>query len=169
MDERAWRPLLRTPASTLTRVLRSAAFLHARERAATTVASAVDLRTLAALVETVPHHEAPLATIADRLGGAVRFLRATADRLEATPTAPAAEPGLAARQRLVVAGLHYLVTPDDLVPDFRAGGYVDDVVLLAWVFGTAADELAAHGPGDDPGHGGPPPGVRLPDPGTASS
>lgn len=150
MDERAWRPLLRTPASTLSRVLRSAAFLHARERAATTVTSAADLRTLAALAEALPLHEPPLSTVADRVAGAVRFLRATADRLESGPTAPDADPRLAARQRLVVAGLHYLVTPDDLVPDFRAGGYVDDVVLLAWVFGTAADELAPHAQDDDP-------------------
>lgn len=148
MDERVWRPLLRTPASTLSRVLRSAAFVHARERAATTIGSASDLRTLAALTEGLPLHEPPLSTIADRVGGAVRFLRATADRLEASHATPAADPRLAARQRLVVAGLHYLVTPDDLVPDFRAGGYVDDVVLLAWVFGTAADALAPHAPED---------------------
>ena len=51
---------------------------------------------------------------------------------------------VAARQRLVVAGLHYLITPDDLVPDFRAGGYLDDVLLLSWVFGAAVNELAPH-------------------------
>lgn len=49
--------------------------------------------------------------------------------------------GSLARERLLVAGLHYLVTPDDLVPDFRPGGYVDDVLLLSWVFGAAVSEL----------------------------
>ncbi len=51
---------------------------------------------------------------------------------------------VAARQRLVVASLHYLITPDDLVPDFRAGGYIDDALLLTWVFGAAVNELAPY-------------------------
>jgi uncharacterized membrane protein YkvA (DUF1232 family) len=49
--------------------------------------------------------------------------------------------GAAARERLIVAALHYLVTPVDLLPDFRAGGYLDDVVLLSWIFGAGAQEL----------------------------
>jgi uncharacterized membrane protein YkvA (DUF1232 family) len=47
-----------------------------------------------------------------------------------------------------VATLHYLITPDDLVPDFRAGGYIDDVLLLSWVFGAAVNELAPYLPND---------------------
>jgi len=36
------------------------------------------------------------------------------------------------------------VTPEDLVPDFKAGGYIDDVALLAWVCGVATNELTPH-------------------------
>jgi uncharacterized membrane protein YkvA (DUF1232 family) len=56
-------------------------------------------------------------------------------------------PGIAisaARERLVVAALLYLVTRDDLVPDFQAGGYIDDVLVLSWIFGAAVDELDAY-------------------------
>ena len=53
-------------------------------------------------------------------------------------TSPASQ---AARERLIVAALDYLITPVDLVPDFRVGGYIDDVLLLSWVFGVAATEL----------------------------
>ncbi len=61
---------------------------------------------------------------------------------------PAAD--VAARERLLVAGLLYLVTPIDLVPDGQPGGYFDDVVLLAWVFG-AAPHLADDADGGDAG------------------
>jgi uncharacterized membrane protein YkvA (DUF1232 family) len=53
---------------------------------------------------------------------------------------PAAAASLA-RERLIIAALHYLITPVDLVPDFRPGGYIDDVLLLSWVFGAAVNEL----------------------------
>lgn len=49
-----------------------------------------------------------------------------------------------ARERLIVAALHYLITPVDLIPDFRAGGYIDDVLLMSWVFGNAVNELDPH-------------------------
>jgi len=137
VTEQSWTPLFRTPTSTITRVLRSPAFLHARERAAVTIDSAAELRELAEATERLNHVNAPLSAVADRVSAAVRFLRATADGLDnGVRTAPNA-----ARERLVVAGLHYLVTPDDLVPDFRPGGYIDDVLLLSWVFGAAVKEL----------------------------
>jgi hypothetical protein len=138
--------------------LRSPAFLHARERAASIIESPDELRGLADLVETLDHAKAPLSAVADRVSAAVRLLRATADRLDGEPSAstdartvalpreaqPSATAGVAARERLVVATLHYLITPDDLVPDFRAGGYIDDVLLLTWVFGVAVNELAPY-------------------------
>lgn len=40
--------------------------------------------------------------------------------------------------------MHYLVTPLDLVPDFRPGGYLDDVLPIAWVCGAAVHELAPY-------------------------
>ena len=137
MTEQSWTPLFRTPSSTITKVLRSPAFLHARERAAVTIDSAAELRELAEATERLGFVDAPLSAVADRVAAAVRFLRATADGLDdGVRTAPNA-----ARERLLVAGLHYLVTPDDLVPDFRPGGYIDDVLLLSWVFGAAVKEL----------------------------
>jgi len=53
-------------------------------------------------------------------------------------------PDVGSRVRLIVASLHYLITPVDLVPDFRAGGYIDDVLVLSWIFGAAVDELDAY-------------------------
>lgn len=140
MTEQSWTPLFRTPTLTVTRVLRSPAFLRARERAAATIDSAPELRALVEAVERLDHASPPLSAVADRVTAAVRLLRATADHLdEGVATAPNA-----ARERLLVAGLHYLVTPDDLVPDFRPGGYLDDVLLLTWVFGAAVNELSPY-------------------------
>ena len=157
MTDQNWKPLFRAPTSTITRVLRSPAFLHSREHSAVIAENPDELRALADLVETLDHANAPLAVVADRVVAAVRFLRARADRLDATAdpnhsSADGAEPrtgdtpsaGVAARERLLIASLHYLVTPVDLFPDFRAGGYIDDVVLLAWVFGVATIELAPY-------------------------
>ncbi|MEO6509981.1 MAG: YkvA family protein [Nocardioides sp.] len=154
MTEQNWKPLFRTPTSTVTKILRSHAFLNSRERSTTIVESSDELRALADLVETLDQARAPLAAIADRVGAAVRFLRDLANRLDdaatLTPDTPdmvdpknayAQGAGVAARERLLVASLHYLVTPDDLVPDFQAGGYIDDVFLLSWVFGVATNEL----------------------------
>jgi hypothetical protein len=156
MTEQSWKPLFRTPASTVTKVLRSPAFLHARERSAGTIESPSELRALADLVETLELENAPLSAVADRVFAAVRFLRSTADRLDGGGEAADRQPlvvsqpmaGTAARERLLVASLHYLVTRDDLVPDFRVGGYIDDVLLLTWVFGAAVNELAPY-LGDD--------------------
>lgn len=142
----SWRPLLRTPKSTITRILQSPAFEVSRERAALIIDDATALQTLAGQVEMLDHEDAPLSTVSDRVTAAIRLLRTRAEALDA-----GAEPasvgsgtgaaGSAARERLVVAALHYLITPVDLVPDFRAGGYVDDVLLLSWAFGAAVNEL----------------------------
>lgn len=44
----------------------------------------------------------------------------------------------------VVAGLIYLVTPLDGVPDWLLGvGFIDDLAVLAWVLRTWSDELQA--------------------------
>ena len=157
MTEQNWKPLFRAPTSTVTKILRSHAFLRSRERSAIIVKSSDELRALADLVDTLDPASAPLAAVADRVAAAVRFCRARADRLDdaAAPThnssgmpepkgsgAPSA--GVATRERLLVASLHYLVTPIDLVPDFQAGGYIDDVLLLAWVFGVATNELTPY-------------------------
>lgn len=157
MTDRTWTPRFRTPAPTLSQILRSHAFLRSRERSVTIVDSSEELRALADLVDTLDQASGPLAPVADRVTAAVRFLRDRAHRLDhaaaLTHNSPdVAEPsnsdapsaGVATRERLLVASLHYLVTPDDLVPDFRAGGYIDDVLLLAWVFGVATNELTRY-------------------------
>jgi hypothetical protein len=166
MTEQSWQPLFRTPTSTVTKVLRSPVFLRARELSGELIESPQQLRVLADRVEALDHVDAPLSAVADRVFAAVRFLRATANRVERQAgTAPSradhsadqrvgstgsAAPGASAsagggaRERLLVASLLYLVTPDDLVPDFRVGGYIDDVLLLSWVFGAAVNELAPY-------------------------
>jgi len=165
VTEQAWIPHFRTPKATITKVLRSPAFVHARERADVVADDPAELRHLADAVDGLDHTQAPLSAVADRVGAAVRFLRARAERLDRHSGAlearggtagsgrPTSDPpagieplptgaGDAARERLIVAALDYLVTPIDLVPDFRVGGYVDDVFLLGWVFGAAVNELA---------------------------
>jgi hypothetical protein len=146
VTEQSWKPLFRSPRATITKVLRSPAFADSRHRAAAIITDAEALRALADRVESVDQTRMPLSPIADRVAAAVLFLRARADRLDSADDGPAgadvsAGAAAEARERLVVAGLHYLVTPVDLVPDFRVGGYLDDVLLLGWVFGTAASEL----------------------------
>lgn len=166
MSEQNWKPLFRTHTSTVTRVLRSPAFVHARERSGMIMSSAPELRRLAEQVEALDYVNAPLAAVVDRVAAAVRFLRSTADRLESMPAEAQSAQGLeppaegpavlaasvAARERLVIAALDYLITRDDLVPDVRPGGYLDDVLALTWVFGVAAHELAPY-LGDDPDDG----------------
>ena len=152
MTEPKWKPLFRQKESTITKVLASPAFIESREQAAVIMDDAGALRALAHVVEKVDHTDAPLSAVADRVAAAVRLLRDRAERLDfdaaATPSArqqrAATTPpvaGQSARVRLIVASLHYLITPIDLVPDFRAGGYLDDVMLLSWIFGAAVNEL----------------------------
>ncbi len=144
MTDSTWKPLFRSPRATITKVLHSPSFADSRERAAVLVADPAALRALADTVESLDHTQPPLSTVADRVAAAVRFLQAKADRLDRgdqTPHGAEAAAAVAARERLVVAALHYLSTPVDLVPDFRVGGYLDDVLLLGWVFGAAAHEL----------------------------
>ena len=98
---------------------------------------------------------APLELLGEQMVAAERFLLERAAELDhgAGPWTPEhdgphtslpADPHAAvlARRRVLVAGLSYLVTTDDLVPDFKTGGYVDDALLLSWVMGLCAGELA---------------------------
>ena len=147
MSEQSWTPLFRTSKSTVTKVMKSAAFAASREQAAIAIADPAALRALAVTVMELDFEDAPLSAIADRVAAAVRFLRAKADRLETGPAAPLGA-GDAARERLLVAALHYLITPIDMVPDFRVGGYIDDVMLLSWIFGAAHVELEPFLPED---------------------
>ncbi len=164
MTDENWKPLFRASTSTVTKVLRSHAFLHSRELSADIAEDPDKLRMLADSVELLDHRNPPLAVLADRVAAAVRFLRARAQVLETegcasrsgstageATTGHSPTAGVAARERLLIASLHYLVTPVDLVPDFRPGGYIDDVLLLAWVFGVATTEMAPYltkGPDD---------------------
>jgi Protein of unknown function (DUF1232) len=160
MGDTSWTPRFRAANATITKVLRSPAFGHSRVWSGQHIDDDAALALLADRVEALDHVNAPLCTIADRVAAAVGLVRDRVDHLrdDAKPApeslqSDAPEPseladlvphvtaGTAARQRLLVAALHYLVTPVDLVPDFRPGGYLDDVLLLTWVFGAAAHEL----------------------------
>jgi Protein of unknown function (DUF1232) len=158
MTEQSWKPLFRAPKSTVTKVLQTPAFSHSRKLAGVIIDDPNGLRELAEVVETLAYNDAPLSAVEDRVLAANRLLRHRADRLDASLAPRAAiavvddpedetPPGAAslARVRLIIAALHYLVTPIDLVPDFRPGGYVDDVLLLSWVFGAAFNELDRYG------------------------
>lgn len=155
MTEPSWRPLFRTPKATVTTVLRSPAFVASREQAAVIIEDPAALRALGDSVRRIDMDDAPLLAVADRVTAAVAFLCAKAEQLD-RGVAPSASDGWlppgdvveppptatkAARERLVVAALHYLITKDDFVPDFRVGGYLDDVMVLSWIFGAAAEEI----------------------------
>nr|MBA2443994.1 hypothetical protein [Nocardioidaceae bacterium] len=119
MTEQNWKPLFRTPKSTVTKVLRSPAFLSSRERAGALLDDPAALRTLADAVEKLDHVNAPLSAIADQVAAAVRFLRAQAQEsrleteveaarspeasvIEVEPDAPMPHrAGTAARERLL--------------------------------------------------------------------
>lgn len=145
MSEQSWKPLFRASQATVTKVLRSPAFAHSREFAAAAVDDPAKLRALADRVEGLDYLDAPLSAVVEHVTAAVRFMRARADALDGGPATPGEEgiraPGDAARERLLVASLHYLVTPVDMVPDFQIGGYIDDVILLSWIFGAAYQQL----------------------------
>jgi uncharacterized membrane protein YkvA (DUF1232 family) len=149
--EQSWKPLLRNPRPTVTKVLNCEAFRVSRETAGVIIADPEALRELALLVEAIDITPTALVVLADRLEAAVRFMRAKAARLECPDQAEAdpTTPATATRERLVVAALHYLVTPYDLIADFSPGDYVDDVLLLSWVFGAAVNELSPFTDSDD--------------------
>ena len=149
--EQSWKPLLRNSRPTVTKVLNCEAFRVSRETASVISTDPEALRELALLVDAIDIAPTALVVLDDRLRAAVRFLRAKATLLECPEQAAAdpATPATATRERLVVAALHYLVTPYDLVADFNPGDYVDDVLLLSWVFGAAVNELAPFTDSDD--------------------
>lgn len=143
MSDETWAPRFRAPRATVTKALHSPAFTASRARAEQIVDDGAALRELVRLVETLDHEHPPLSTVADRVAAATALLRQRADDADRGAVGAGDGDGATtARIRLVVAALHYLVTPVDLVPDFRPGGYVDDALLLSWVFGTAVSELS---------------------------
>ncbi|MBA2697419.1 MAG: DUF1232 domain-containing protein [Nocardioidaceae bacterium] len=133
--------------ATVSKAFRSPAFLRSRAEAEQLVHDASALRQLADRVDAIDVRGSSLELVNDRLSAAVALTRTLADQLDAGTVGGEESLAMtgadAARQRLLIAGLHYLVTPDDLIPDFKAGGYVDDAVLLSCVFGMASVELAA--------------------------
>jgi uncharacterized membrane protein YkvA (DUF1232 family) len=149
--EQSWKPLLRNSRPTVTKVLNCEAFRVSRETAGVIITDPEALRELALLVEAIDITPTALVVLADRLEAAVRFMRVKAARLECPDQAEAdpTTPATATRERLVVAALHYLVTPYDLVADFSPGDNVDDVLLLSWVFGAAVNELSPFTDSDD--------------------
>lgn len=159
MGEQTWKPLFRGDTATISEVMQSPAFEFSRSEARRILENRSELLRLADQVEAIDQTNAPLGAISDQLADAVRFVRAKAVEAQGTREhgvdLPTTASGAivetqvegavsAARERLVVAALHYLVTLDDLVPDFQPGGYIDDVLVLSWILGAAVDELAPY-------------------------
>lgn len=145
---REWATRPGEGSATVSKAFRSSAFLRSRAEADRLVRDPVALRRLADRVDAIDVSDSSLELIADRLGAAVAFTRALAESLEREPSdgtlgRACVSAGEAARHRLLLAGLHYLITPVDLIPDFKVGGYVDDAVLLSCVFGMASTDLAS--------------------------
>ncbi len=154
MTEQSWKPLFRTSNSTVTRALQSPAFIDSRRRAGAIIGDSIALRMLANSVDSVDQTDAPSRRL--RTGCPRASASCVPERTVSTP-APRSDPirarrgvqgtdarsaaATAARERLLVAALDYLITPVDMVPDFHVGGYIDDVLLLTWVFGAAVHEL----------------------------
>ena len=44
----------------------------------------------------------------------------------------------------VIAGLIYLVTPIDIVPDFLPGGFLDDAVVIGYVINKLKEEIESY-------------------------
>jgi hypothetical protein len=150
--EQSWTPLLRNSRPTVTKVLNCEAFRVSRETADVIITDPEALRELALLVDAIDIAPSARVVLEDKLPAAVRFLRSKAASLDCPDQAAAepAPPATVTRERLVVAALHYLVTPFDLVAEFEPGDHVDDVLLLSWVFGAAVNELAPFTGSDDP-------------------
>ena len=150
-SEQSWKPLLRNQRPTVTKVLDCEAFRVSRETASVIITDPEALRELALLVDAIDIAPTALLVLDDRLRAAVRFLRAKATLLECPEQAAAdpCSPATDARERLLVAALHYLVTPYDLVADFNPDDCVDEVLVLSWVFGAAVNELTPFTESDD--------------------
>lgn len=85
---------------------------------------------------------AAAVSIAQRRGGALlRDLQLLVRLLKASVSG--AYKGLSPRKLVaIVAGILYLISPLDVIPDFIPGiGYVDDAAVIAWVLKSIAEEL----------------------------
>jgi len=120
MSEQSWKPLFRTPKSTITKVLNSPAFENSRQQARIILEDPAALRRLAERVDAIDRVNAPLSAITDRVAAAVRFLQARAHDLEVPSDSSTDDDASipahisenqtatvvsAARERLVVASL----------------------------------------------------------------
>lgn len=130
------------------RVLASMAFRRSREASARIVDDPDSLRDLAESVRDRGFDEGALEPVSDRIDAALNLLEDRAELLESLPadepTPAALAPAAAARQRLIVAAMHYLTRKVDVVPDDAPGGDVDDVVVVREVLGTAESDLAPY-------------------------
>lgn len=131
------------PVPGLTRLLNSRPFARSRRAAESLVRDRARLLQLVEQVARKDFPHAPAVAHGPGVGPAVALVLARADALDDDA---AREPTAleAAHLRLVVAALHYLVTIEDVIPDDRPGGRVDDAVILRWVFGAAAEELSPY-------------------------
>lgn len=121
------------------RLLRSTAFRESREASSEICDDATSLRDLTERVRHRGYAEGEMSDLADRIAAALHLLDDRAEHLRCE--GPAVPPARATRHRLLVAALHYLARPDDVLPDEASRGDIDDVVVLREVLGTAEDDL----------------------------
>lgn len=115
---------------------RSQFFRAARERAERIVRSPEKLRRIAdESTQSAATRSGPFASVLDDFRALIRLVVAYSRGqyrdipLDALIT--------------VVAGLVYVVSPIDLIPDVLPGGFVDDAAVVAWVIRTVRSELSA--------------------------
>ncbi|AKU17049.1 hypothetical protein [Luteipulveratus mongoliensis] len=64
----------------------------------------------------------------------------------------AMSPTLSSHLRLVLAALEYFVVEQDVIPDPRSTGHLDDMTIVRWVVRLAREQLLPDHPADAPAH-----------------
>ena len=170
--------------SVVHRLLGSLDFRRSREASARIVDDPDSLRDLAETVRERGYDEGPLEPVADRIDAALNLIDDRAEQLDqaragdpavgprsgASASTPAElSPARAARQRLIVAALHYLARPTDSAPhsdphadphgdpqprtEPRGAVEADDVVVVSEVLGSAHADLEPYLGDDESGSG----------------
>ena len=139
------------------RLLASPAFTRARVAAGPLADDSLGLRSLLQQVDGKTFGAGPLDDLHGRIDIdiACSVVEARAEELDEglAQRVELLEPTTSARLRLVIAALTYLVIDNDVIPDHRPNGHIDDIAIVRWVTQVASGHLPP--PRDDHGHHGP--------------
>lgn len=125
----------------IARLLSSLAFRRSR-RAAEKIC--LDPEAVQALVDQVRGSPHANGHVNDTVARAEPLLRRV-ERVAAEPqTYDRMTPSEQARHRLLVAAVHYLVTPQDIIPDEQPAGTLDDLLVLTGVVNAVRDAESRH-------------------------